>query len=190
MAYTLLIYAFLYGLVVNSDQLCVRSVRDEDLVDVAAIHRHYVEDSLICMPESDRTAAQWQELADDLQARALPFLVAEHQGTVGYAYVRPWRPGPSYRHTGEVSIYLAPGHANKQFGEPLMDELLATSEKAGMRQLIGTVVQSAVAPRTRTFARKYGFEECGLLKKVVFRNGHWLDVCLFQRQLSAPSGTP
>jgi phosphinothricin acetyltransferase len=164
-------------------------VRDDDLVDVAAIHHHYIEDTLICVPELERTATQWQEFTDDLRARGLPFLVAERQQVVGYAYVHPWKPGPSFRHTGEVTIYLAPGHTDHQIGQALLEPLLAASQEAGISQLIGAVAETAAAPRTSAFCQKYAFEECGLLQKVAYRDGQWVDLRLYQRQLATPCGS-
>ena len=174
---------------VSDNQVFVRPVRDEDLVAVAAIHRYYIEDTIICVPETERTATQWQELVESLRARHLPFLVAEQEGTVGYAYVHPWKPGPSYRHTGEVTIYLAPEHTDQRVGEALMNPLIVASEEAGITQLLGSVVQTTAAPRTGAFGRRYGFEECGTLHKVGQKHGQWLDLLLYQRHLTQPSAS-
>ncbi|MFF3487320.1 GNAT family N-acetyltransferase [Streptomyces sp. NPDC002701] len=170
----------------SESKVCVRSVIDEDLVAVAAIHRHYVENTDICVPETERTMAQWKEFADDLRTRGLPFLVAVADEVVGYACVFPWKPGPSYRYAGEVSAYLAPGHTGRRLGDALMEPLIEASRNAGLRQLIGAVAQTTAAPRTDAYARRYGFEECGLLRSMAHRHGQWLDFRLYQCQLADP----
>lgn len=128
---------------VSDNQVCVRPADDADLAAVAAIHRHYVENTLVCVPETERTMAQWKEFADDLRTRGLPFLVAlEGEELLGYACVYPWKPGPSYRYAGEVSTYLAPGHTDRRLGDALMQPLIEASREAGLRQLIGAVAQT------------------------------------------------
>ncbi|MEU2562309.1 N-acetyltransferase family protein [Streptomyces longispororuber] len=168
----------------SESQVCVRSVGEQDLAAVAAIHRYYVENTLVCVPETDRTAAQWQEFAHDLHVRHWPFLVVVVRGeVVGYGCVHPWKPGASFRYVGEVSAYLEPGHTDHRLGDALMRPLLAASREVGIRQLIGAVAQSAAAPRTDAFSRRYGFEECGLLRKVALKDGQWLDLRLYQCSL-------
>jgi phosphinothricin acetyltransferase len=105
---------------------------------------------------------------------------------VGYGCVHPWKPGPSFRYVGEVSAYLKPGHTNHRLGDALMRPLIAASRKAGIRQLIGAVAQSTAAPRTDAFSRRYGFEECGLLRGVARKDDQWLDLRLYQCPLDAP----
>ncbi|MEU4799951.1 N-acetyltransferase family protein [Streptomyces sp. NPDC023327] len=170
----------------SDSQVCVRPVDGADLAAVAAIHRHYVENTLVCVPETERTMAQWKEFADNLRTRRLPFLVALDAEVVGYACVYPWKPGPSYRYAGEVSAYLAPGRTGRRIGDALMRPLIEASRKAGLRQLIGAVAQTTAAPHTAAYAHRYGFEECGLLRSMAYRQGQWLDFRLYQCQLVDP----
>lgn len=171
---------------VRDSQVRVRPIDDEDLAAVAAIHRHYIENTLVCVPETERTMAQWEEFADDLRTRGLPSFVALEAEVVGYACVYPWKPGPSYRYAGEVSAYLAPGHTGRRLGDELMRPLIEASRKAGLRQLIGAVAQTTAAPRTDAYARRYGFKECGLLRSMAYQHGQWLDFRLYQCQLADP----
>lgn len=66
---------------------------------------------------------------------------------------------------------------------------LAAGEQPGGCLVGGSVHVVAVgdvAPRTSAFCQKYVFEECGLLQKVAYRDGQWIDLRLFQRQLTTP----
>ncbi|MFI9065635.1 GNAT family N-acetyltransferase [Streptomyces sp. NPDC053429] len=153
----------------------------------AAFDRHYGENNLVCVPETERTAAQWQEYAEDLRMRRWPFLVAGLEGeVVGYGCVHPWKPGPSFRYVGEVTANLEPGHTDHRLGDALMQPLIAASRKAGIRQLFGAVAQATAAPRTDAFGHRYGFEECGLLRKVARKDDQRLDLRLYLCPLDDP----
>lgn len=49
--------------------------------------------------------------------------------------------------------------------------------------------ETAAAPRTSAFCQKCAFEKYGLLQKVAYRDGQWIDLRLFQRQLTTPPGS-
>lgn len=119
----------------------VRPARTADLPAVAAIFAHYVCTSVVTFEETPPTVADWADKLADLEARGLPFLVADGGGTVvGYAYAAPWRPKPAYRHTAENTVYLSPAHTGRGLGRALMTALLEACATAGVRRLIAVVV--------------------------------------------------
>lgn len=55
-----------------------------------------------------------------IQSALLPWLVAEHDGTVvGYAYATKWRVRKAYRFSTEVTVYLDPGMSGRGIGSML-----------------------------------------------------------------------
>lgn len=82
----------------------------------------------------------------------------------------------------ETTIYLAPEAAGHGHGRRLLDELLERCAKAGARQAIAVVVESG-NPASRNLHRAAGFADAGVLRRVGFKHGRWLDTLLMQREL-------
>jgi phosphinothricin acetyltransferase len=61
--------------------------------------------------------AEMTRRRDDVLAKGLPWLVAEHGSQVlGYAYANHFRPRPAYRFSVEDSIYLRPEALGRVIG--------------------------------------------------------------------------
>ncbi|MFJ9779997.1 GNAT family N-acetyltransferase [Amycolatopsis sp. NPDC101161] len=150
---------------------------EADAEGIAAVFAPYVTDSVFTFETTPPTLDQWRVKISDL-----PFLVLRGTKVDGFAYAAPWRPKPAYRHTVETTIYLAPEAAGHGHGRRLLDELLERCAKAGARQAIAVVVDSG-NPASRNLHRAAGFTDAGVLRRVGFKHGRWLDTLLMQREL-------
>ncbi len=167
-------------------QVRVRAAEEDDLGAVTGIFAHYVSSSVATFEETPPTATEWAGKLADLRTRTLPFLVAEAgAGVVAYAYAGPWRPKPAYRHTVEDSVYLAPEWTGRGLGRLLLTELVAGCARAGARQMIAVIADSATAGPSTALHRACGFTDAGRLVGVGFKHGRWIDTLLLQRQLTA-----
>jgi phosphinothricin acetyltransferase len=168
--------------------LTIRPAVTDDLPSVAEIFAGYVTDSVTTFEETPPTVADWRRKLDELTARGLPFLVAQTpEGPLaGYAYAAPWRPKPAYRHTAEVSIYLAPEWTGRGVGRELLAALLGRSAETGVRQLIAVIAEPGDGASV-ALHRRFGFAEAGRLVGVGHKHGRRLDTLLMQRDLTRPA---
>ena len=159
----------------------IRPARDTDLADIAAIYDQEVRTGYSTFDTEPRPLAVWR---DRLASRGAGdhLLVAEVDGQlVGYAIAAAYRPKPGYRHTREVSVYLAPAAQGQGLGRRLYDDLLGL--------LVGDGVHLALAavalPNDASLAlhRACGFEEVGVMREVGRKFDRWIDVVWFQRRL-------
>jgi phosphinothricin acetyltransferase len=170
----------------------IRAALPADLGAVTAIFAHYVTTSVATFEETSPGVSQWRGRFDDLAERGLPFLVADVDGSVaGYALVSPWRPKPAYRHAVEDSVYLAPERTGRGLGGLLLRALLADCAKAGVRQVLAVIADTA-EPASLALHRSCGFTHAGRLREIGYKHGRWIDTLLLQRDLGlrGPNGTP
>jgi L-amino acid N-acyltransferase YncA len=154
-----------------------------DIDAITQIYAHHVQHGTGSFetepPDSTEMARRWSEV----EARGLPWLVAEVSGEVGgYAYAAPYRTRPAYRHTVEDSIYVRADRIGSGLGKLLMPALITAVQACGMRQMIAVIGDSANHPSI-TLHRRFGFQDAGLLKDVGFKFGRWLDTVFMQRNL-------
>jgi phosphinothricin acetyltransferase len=85
-----------------------------------------------------------------------------------------------YRGVAEVSIYIAKSERGSGIGNLLMEELIASSEKAGFWTL-----QSGIFPENKASIKlheKAGFRFLGRRERVGQLDGFWKDNLLFERR--------
>ncbi len=158
----------------------IAEVTEADAEGIAAVFAPYAIDSVVTFETTPPTADQWRA---KIRERAWPFLVLADEGEVlGYALAAPWRPKPAYRFSVETTIYLAPGATGRGHGRRLLGELLERCAEAGARQAIAVIVDSG-SPASRTLHLAADFTDAGVLRRVGFKHGRWLDTLLMQRDL-------
>jgi L-amino acid N-acyltransferase YncA len=161
----------------------VRRLVPADLRPVGEIFGWYAVNSDATFEVAPRSEADWSELATDLTALGLPFLVAEEAAdgpVVGYAYAGPWRRKPAYRATVENSIFVAPAETGRGVGKLLLTELLTACATAGARQVIAVIAESG-ADASIALHEACGFTRAGHLVDVGYKHGKWISTLLMQR---------
>ena len=99
---------------------------------------------------------------------------------VGWAALSPVSVRRVYRGVAEVSIYIAKSERGSGIGNLLMEELIASSEKAGFWTL-----QSGIFPENKASIKlheKAGFRFLGRRERVGQLDGVWKDNLLFERR--------
>lgn len=126
---------------------------------------------------------------DSIVSAGFPYLVAESdERVIGYAYANAYRPRPAYRFTLEDSIYIAPDAHRLGAGRRLLEQLIAIATKAGYRQMIAIIGDSA-QHASIALHRRSGFHFSGTLHSVGYKHGRWLDGVIMQRALGAGDTT-
>jgi phosphinothricin acetyltransferase len=137
---------------------------------------------------SDHVEAEWEK---DLLAYRdrYPWLVAEDGGEVaGVAYAKPWNPREAYDWTAESTIYVAKDHGGKRIGRKLYGRLFELLERQGFRSVMAQVTQPN--PGSEKLHAAFGFERLGVIRGAGYKHGRWLDVCLWQKELTDPGDPP
>ena len=161
----------------------IRPSKASDMSAITEIYGHHVLNGLgsfeLLAPSVDEMAKR----RADVLSRNFPYLVAEADGKVaGFAYASLYRTRHAYRHTLEDSVYVHKEFAARGVGRALLEALIEGCEKAGARQLIAVIGDSANRGSIKLHAA-CGFKRTGTLKAVGFKFGQWVDSVIMQRQI-------
>lgn len=161
--------------------ITVRPATASDCVDVAAIYKHYVDNTVITFDYDAPTASEWKVKLADLQGAHLPFLVAVKSDSVvvGFAYAGQYRTKRAYDWTVENTIYLSPEHTGHGYGKALLSALLDAVADSPPRRIVA-VIAAVEGTGSVALHAKMGFTEVGRLKRVGFKHGIWVDCILMQ----------
>ncbi len=119
-----------------------------------------------------------------------PWIVAcdaDSDLVLGYAFAKPTRPGPGYRFSVETACYVAGELEGQGIRRTLYGALIATLTAMNYTQAISQLTM----PQDKAILlhEAMGFRRAGVYREVCFKNGQWIDVGVWQRELSQP-GTP
>ena len=164
----------------------IRPATREDAPALQAIYGHHVAHGFGSFEEAPPTVEDMAERWAAIIARGLPYLVAEVDGAVaGLAYAGPYRPRSAYRFSVEDSVYVAPGFQGQGVGKVLLTAVIEACEAKGLRRMLAFIGDSGNAGSIGVH-RSCGFRHTGVLEKVGFKAGRWLDVMVMERDLGGP----
>ncbi len=115
----------------------------------------------------------------------LPWLVAENDSgvVVGYAYASKWKGRCAYRHSAEVTVYLAPDAAAQGVGTRLYEALFSELRDRGIHTAIGGI--ALPNPPSVALHEKFGMKKVAHFAEVGHKFDRWIDVGYWQVVLSA-----
>jgi phosphinothricin acetyltransferase len=163
----------------------IRPATAQDAAAVAAIYAPYVLGSVATFEEVPPTEA---EVAARM-ANGLPWLVADLDGVVGYAYAGPHHARAGYRWSVTVSVYLDAAHHGRGLGRALYGELLPLLARLGyVNAYAGVTLPNDASVRLH---EAVGFTPVGVYRGVGFKHDRWHDVGWWQRTVQdPPPGAP
>jgi phosphinothricin acetyltransferase len=163
----------------NEAGTIIRPAHEDDAWAIAAIHDHYVNETLATLDKHGKSPSLWE---DDINMGP-PFFVAEHDGKVlGFVtYAGPYCSGEGDRPSAEVILYLAEEARGQGLGRGLMQVL----EKAALRKG-GEVMTASISSANLeaiAFYAALGYGETGRQPRVARKFGQRLDLVLMQKAL-------
>jgi phosphinothricin acetyltransferase len=104
---------------------------------------------------------------------------------LGWVAVSPVSSRTAYAGVVEHSVYVHPGARGRRVGKLLVQELIASTEAAGI-----WTIQSGIFPENEASValhRALGFRLVGRRERLGLHHGRWRDVLLFERRSPAVS---
>lgn len=164
-------------------QTLLRPAEERDLAGIRAIYLPEVLHGSASFETEPPDEAELARRLAKVRGQGLPWLVAAIDGQVaGYAYAGPYRERPAYRFTVEDSVYIADWARGRSLGRILLTAVVAAAGRAGCRQMVAIIGDSANAGSIRLH-EACGFAHVGTLKAVGLKHGRWLDTVIMQRAL-------
>jgi L-amino acid N-acyltransferase YncA len=165
----------------------IRPSVDADISNITTIYTHHVLHGTGTFETTPPSPQDMASRRSDVLSKGLPYLVLEDAtGVLGFAYCNWFKPRPAYRFSAEDSIYLTPAAHGRGLGRLLLEELMAQAERAGVRQLIAVIGDSANKGSIGVH-RACGFSHVGVLSDCGWKFDRWLDVVLMDKPIGMAS---
>jgi len=167
----------------------IRAAAPEDAAAIAAIYAPHVTSGIATfeLDPPDAGAMRGRMAASE---GYYPWLVVAdaEDAVLGYAYATKFRERAAYRYVVETTIYMADGAAGRGLGRLLYQALIDTLVGQGFTQAIGAI--ALPNPASVGLHEAVGFHNAGIYREVGFKQGQWIDVGIWQRELAGSSVPP
>lgn len=166
----------------------IRPATPDDAKAVLSIYAPHVTHGVASFEEDVPSA---NEMRGRIEARIgrYPWLVAEDEGNMlGYAYGGQFHARAAYRWTVETTVYVAGTAQRRGVGGLLYDALLDRLRRQGFVQAVAKI--SLPNDASVKLHERAGFRRAGVYRQVGWKLGRWVDVGLWQAELTDPSGPP
>ena len=164
--------------------IVIRAARPDDAGEIAAIYAPHVASGIASF-ETDAPDARAMRHRMGAGDGLYPWLVAvdgESDALLGYAYATRFRERAAYRHAVETTIYLGGGGQGQGVGRLLYSALVDTLTAQDFTQAIASI--SLPNEASVALHEAVGFRRAGVYREVGFKQGRWIDVGLWQRELA------
>lgn len=165
--------------------MLLRNADDADLIEILDIYNEAIINTTAVYTYEPQTFEYQYHWLREKQENGYPVLVVEDRGRVlGFATYGPFRPKPAYKYTAEHSVYVHKDYRGSGVGKLLMHEIIALAETNGYATLIGAI--DATNQGSIALHQTLGFVQSGMLRKVGYKFGNWLDLVYYQLDLAGP----
>lgn len=152
----------------------IRKVTPDDAEAIVRIYNKYVLETAVSFEDDALSTDEMRRRIETISA-SHPYFVGEEAGrVVGYCYVHPWKERTAYRHTMEVTIYLADEALGRGLGTQLMERLLSACRQEGYHALVACITADNEA--SLSFHKRFGFRQASFFPEVGWKLGRWHDV--------------
>lgn len=155
----------------------IRPAARADIPAIAGLWNRIIRETSVTFTTEEKSP---EALAEALARH--PFLVIEADGAfAGFGCITPFRAGPGYAATDELSIFITNAACGRGLGPALLAALEETARAAGIHVLVAGI--SAENPGAIRFHARHGYAEVGRMPEVGRKFGRWLDLVLMQKIL-------
>jgi phosphinothricin acetyltransferase len=169
--------------------MIIRDFEPGDIEAVAAIYGHHVLTGFGSFEETPPSSGALAERVASVRGLGLPYLVADDDGVIGFAYASSFRPRPGYRFSAEDSVYVAENAAGRGVGRALLQAVIDRCSAMGLRQLMAIIGDSGNVASIGLH-RALGFSQIGVARSAGFKHDRWVDIVWMQRPLNNGDGSP
>lgn len=160
----------------------IRLVQLSDRKFLSDIYKQYINTE-ITFEYVAPTPEEFQNRIKEIY-ETYPYIVCtENEKLIGYAYAHRYKARAAYEWDVEISVYIDKNCTSKGLGTKLCSVLIEILKLQGIRNIYSYITKPNI--KSKKLHLKLGFKSVGIYRNTGFKNGKWLDVEAFEKQIGS-----
>lgn len=158
----------------------IRTIENKDYGYIADIYNYYVQNSNAAFIEKIIDL----KFVETLHEKALKksfFVLDKGEMIIGFALLKNFLPIENFNRTATVSYFISPEYTRQGLGSLLINKLINYAKNSNIDNLIAEIASDNV--QSINFHKMHGFQQCGLLSNVGFRNKKDFSIIYMQKYI-------
>lgn len=162
----------------------IRDATRDDLPTIIEIYNASIPGRMATADLAPVTVASRQEWFANHSMERRPLWVLESDDrVVAWLSFRSFYGREAYRHTAELSVYVAPAYQRRHLGDRLLSEAVEAAHRLDLTTLVAFIF--AHNPPSLNLFKKYQFQQWGYLPQIAELDGIDRDLVILGRRISA-----
>lgn len=140
---------------------------------------YYIENSIAAYPENKVDYALYDMLLNMARGYPAVALKAEDGEIIGFGFLHPYNPFPTFKQASEITYFIKPEHTGKGIGSEMLEYFIQEARKMKIDSILASI--SSLNERSIKFHAKHGFVECGRFCRIGRKFSRDFDVVWMQR---------
>jgi phosphinothricin acetyltransferase len=167
------------------DPIHIRHAVSADAVAIAQVYNHYIQTSTATFDTEIKSTEERAAWIGGRPAEHPVLVVEQHGAVVAWGALSPLGERRAYRHSVEISAYVADGVTRQGVGPALAQALIDEAQRIGHHAIVARIV--ADNEHSLKMSLRLGFVEVGRMREVGYKFGRWLDLVLLELILDTPA---
>jgi L-amino acid N-acyltransferase YncA len=163
------------------EEYTLSPITDADREAVIDLFNWYIEHSFAAYPQEPVPYGFFQVFQEGM--KGYPAIAARDRdgALVGFGFLHPHNPMPTFAHTAEATYFLRPECTGKGLGSRMLTWLEAEGKKQGISCLLVSI--GSLNEGSLRFHARHGFAECGRFREVVRKRGRLFDTVWMEKRI-------
>ena len=162
-----------------NENFSVVKLSPEHRIPVIDIFNYYIENSFAAFPEN-KMGYEFFDMIMKVSAGYPAAALLKDDGTVvGFGFLHAHNQMPVFKHTAEISYFIADEYTGNGLGRLLLHYLLQGAEEKGIKVILASI--SSPNENSLKFHKNNHFKECGRFVEVGFKKNTSFDVVWMER---------
>ncbi|MGE5832707.1 MAG: N-acetyltransferase family protein [Methanomicrobiales archaeon] len=163
------------------EEFALTPIASSDREAVIDLFNYYIEHSFAAYP-TERVPYEFFRMVEEVM-KGFPTVAArDRKGTlIGFAFLHPHNPMPTFAHTAEVTYFVKPECTGKGIGSRMLAFLEEGGRKRGISCLLASI--SSLNEGSIRFHTRHGFVECGRFREIGRKKGRYFDTVWMEKRI-------
>jgi phosphinothricin acetyltransferase len=164
----------------------IRTIEINDYKYIVDIYNYYVKNSNAAFLEKSIDVKFVESLHNSALTNS--FLVLDNgEKVIGFSLLKEFLPFENFRRTATITYFISPEYTRHGLGNLLINELIGYGNKCNIDNFIAEISSENIP--SINFHKKQGFQLCGTLNNVGFKNNNDLSIIYMQKYIKSAHET-